>query len=166
MKTSHFRTIVAGIAAGFAMNIAMMLTFRLIGLGLDGNGILLDPTVQSGKLIAVWTEIEPLPRVVDRPVSIIVGIILFGIVHAYLYRWVSPAWPKGIARRSLSFAALVFILSFLFFEFFTPFNLFGEPLPLIAVELCFWAIIALADGFSISAVMEPGASNERAERPR
>ena len=155
---SHARTILAGVAGGLAMNLAMLLTFRLIGFGINADGILLDPALQSEKLIAVWTEIEPLPLVVDRPLPIILGIVLFGIVHAYLYRWISPAWPTGVARRGLSFALLVFLMTFLFWEFFTPFNMFGEPLRLIAIELCFWAVIALADGFVISAVMERGAS--------
>jgi hypothetical protein len=29
-----------------------------------------------------------------------------------------------------------------------------EPLPLIALELCFWALIALAESFAIVFVME------------
>ena len=160
MKPSHVKTFLAGIAGGFAMNIAMLLTFRFIGFGVNADGILLDPSIQSSKLIAVWTEIEPLPLVVSRPAPIIFGIILFGIVHAYLYRWLSPAWPTGIVRRSLSFALLVFLMTFLFWEFFTPFNQFGEPVGLIAIELCFWAIIALADGFTISIIMERGASGK------
>ncbi|HPJ30871.1 MAG TPA: hypothetical protein PLZ42_05715 [Methanothrix sp.] len=157
MMRSHVRTILAGVAAGSAMNLAMLLTFRLIGFGINADGILLDPALQSGKLIAVWTEIEPLPLVVDRPLPILLGIVLFGIVHAYLYRWISPSWPPGVARRGLSFALVVFLMTFLFWEFFTPFNLFGEPPGLIALELFFWAIIALADGFVISAMMERGA---------
>ena len=160
MKPSHVKTFLTGIAGGFAMNIAMLLTFRFIGFGVNADGILLDPSIQSSKLIAVWTEIEPLPLVVSRPAPIIFGIILFGIVHAYLYRWLSPAWPTGIVRRSLSFALLVFLMTFLFWEFFTPFNQFGEPVGLIAIELCFWAIIALADGFTISIIMERGASGK------
>jgi hypothetical protein len=148
------------------MNIAMLLTFRFIGFGVDGGGILLDPSVQSSKLIAVWTQLEPLPMVVNQPVPIILGIILFGIVHAYLYRWISPAWPRGIVRRGLSFALLVFLMAFLFWEFFTPFNQFGEPLGLIALELCFWALIALADGLTISAIMEQGPWNQRLEATR
>jgi hypothetical protein len=51
-------------------------------------------------------------------------------------------------------AALVFFLSFLFWEFFTPFNQFGEPLPLIGLELIFWATIAIAEAFVIAAVFE------------
>jgi hypothetical protein len=166
MKKTHRRTLLAGVAGGFAMNIAMLLTFRLIEFGVNADGILLNPSVQSSKLIAVWTTIEPLPLVVNRPVPIIFGIILFGVVHAYLYRWISPVWPTGIVRRALSFALLVFLMTFLFWEFFTPFNQFGEPLGLITIELCFWAIIALADGFTISTIMEREASNQHNEATR
>jgi len=161
MKQSHLRTLLAGLAGGVAMNAAMVLTFRLIGFGAKADGFLLDPAIQSRKLIDVWTKIEPLPLVVTRPAPIIAGLVVFGIVHAYLYRWISPAWPAGIVRRGLAFALLVFLLTFLFWEFFTPFNQFGEPLPLIAAELCFWAVIALADGLAISTVMELGASKQR-----
>jgi len=154
MKASHLRTLLAGVAGGLTMNVAMLLTFRFLGFGVNADGILLDPAVQSSKLIAVWTTLEPLPLVVSRPAPIFFGIILFGFVHAYLYHWISPAWPAGIVRRALSFTLLVFLMTFLFWEFFTPFNQFGEPLRLIALELCFWAIIALADGFAIAAIME------------
>lgn len=48
----------------------------------------------------------------------------------------------------------VFVLSYVFFEFFTPFNLFWEPLPLVAVELGFWAVVAAAEALTIVGVME------------
>lgn len=147
-------TVLAGVAGGSAMNIVMLLTFRFIGFGVHGDGILLNPSLQSRKLIAVWTEIEPLPLVVNRPAPIILGIIAFGIAHAYLYRWICTAWPAGIMKRGISFGLMVFVMTFAFWEFFTPFNQFGEPIALIAVELLFWALIALADGLAISAVME------------
>jgi hypothetical protein len=44
----------------------------------------------------VWTELEPLPLVVNRPLPIILGTIGFGIVHAYLYRWLCPSRPTGV----------------------------------------------------------------------
>ena len=144
------------------MNVTMLLTFRLVGFGVTGQGILLDPNIQSAKLIAVWTKLEPLPLVVQKPLPIIVGIIVFGVLHAYVYRAVSATWPTGLMRRALRFSLLVFVMAFLFWEFFTPFNQFGEPLPLIALELAFWGCIALADGFAIAAVMELRAA-ERAE---
>jgi hypothetical protein len=162
MKKKHLRTILAGIAGGLSMNIVMLLTFRLIGFGWNGGGILLESPEQSRKLIAVWTEIEPLPLVVYNPAPIMIGIVLFGIIHAYLFRWLSVSWPQGIVNRGLRFAGLVFVMTFLFWEFFTPFNLFGEPLHLIAVELVFWACIALADGVVIAAILRDTSSADTA----
>ena len=153
MQPSHNRTILAGFTGGLAMNVTMLLTFRLIGFGWDGNGILINSASQSKKLVAVWTEIEPLPLVVNTPAPIILGIIFFGVIHAYIFRWISPAWPAGILNKGLRFAVLIFLTTFLFWEFFTPFNLFGEPLHLLALELIFWACIALADGLAIAAVI-------------
>jgi hypothetical protein len=154
------RILLAGAAGGMAMNLAMLLTFRMIGFGWNGRrGILLNPSLQNPKLIAVWTTLEPLPLVVTNPLPVVLGIVLFGIGHAFLYRGLAPAWPAGMLPRAARLAGLVFVLSFLFWEFFTPYNQFGEPLPLIALELVFWAIIAAADGLAIAAVMEWDAPN-------
>ena len=112
MKPSFLRTILGGIGGGFAMNLAMLLTFRLIGFGWSRKGILLNPDVQSRKLIAVWTEIKPLPLVVNNPAPIIAGIMLFGIIHAFVYRWVSPVWPQGIFARGIRMSILIFLLVF------------------------------------------------------
>jgi hypothetical protein len=49
-------------------------------------------------------------------------------------------------------------MTYLFWEFFTPFNQFGEPLPLIALELSFWAAIAVVEAVVIAAIVERGAS--------
>ena len=148
------RMILAGLVGGISMNVAMLLTFRLLGFGWNGGGILLSSPTQSPKLIAVWTQIEPLPLVVANPAPIIIGLVLFGIGHAFIYRSVSAAWPAGIFQRGIRFAGLLFFMIFLFWEFFTPFNQFGEPLPLVALELLFWAIIAIAEAFAIAAVIE------------
>ncbi|MEK6615923.1 MAG: hypothetical protein AABZ32_07410 [Bacteroidota bacterium] len=154
MKSSTAKTFFAGFLAGMTLNLVMLLTFRLIGFGWNGGGILLNPSFQSAKLIVVWTQIEPLPLVVNSPAPIIMGLILFGIGHAFIYKWLAPSWPSGIKARAWRMAALVFFLSFLFWEFFTPFNQFGEPLSLIALELFFWAIIAITEAFVIAAVFE------------
>ncbi len=148
------RTFVAGLAGGMVMNLVMLLTFRVIGFGWNGSGILLTSPMQSKKLIAVWTQLEPLPLIVASPVPIILGLLLFGIGYAFIYKWLSIAWPQGIAPRALRLAGLQFFMTFLFWEFFTPFNQFGEPLPLIALELSFWALIAIAESFAIAFVME------------
>ena len=150
------RTIIAGFVGGLTLNLMMILTFRLLGFGMDGGGILLDPSLQSSKLIAVWTEIEPIPLVVENPLTIIIGLLLFGIGHSFLYKWISHTWPKSIMSRTWRMAILIFFFSFLFWEFFTPFNLFGEPIIMIGLELMFWAIIAVSEAFSIVLVSEMG----------
>jgi hypothetical protein len=153
-QASLSRTLLAGLAGGMAMNIAMLLTFRLLGFGWSGGGILNDPKWQSPKLIAVWNTLEPLPLVIANPAPIVMGLVLFGIAHAFLYRWLSVGWPIGIIARGRRMTLLIFVMTFLFWEFFTPFNQFGEPIPLIALELVFWAVIAAAEGFSMAAVFE------------
>jgi hypothetical protein len=158
------RTILAGLAGGLAMNVAMLLTFRGIGFGWDGQGILLTHPAQSRKLIAVWTQLEPLPLVAFNPLPIIAGLTLLAVGHAFIYRSIAVAWPRGILARGLRMAGMLFFMIFLFWEFFTPFNQFGEPLPLIALELVFWAVIALAEGLVIAWVMETGPGTGPARR--
>src|SRR5512147_2133053 len=119
------RAVLAGLAGGITMNLAMLLTFRAIGFGWQGHGILLTSPLQSKKLIAVWTQLEPLPLVVANPVPIALGLLLFGIGHAFIYKWLSIAWPLGIVDRALRLAGLLFFMTFFFWEFFTPFNQFG-----------------------------------------
>lgn len=146
--------IMAGIAGGAAANVAMFLTFRLLGMGLDGRGILLDPAVQSDKLIQVWTQIEPLPRVVTHSFLMGLGILALGILHAWIYVGLSDAWPHGLVPRALRFGGLIFGMVYLFWEFFTPFNMFGEPVYLTLLELAFWAVVAFAEAFALVWVME------------
>ncbi len=102
MKNPILRTLIAGLAGGLTMNVAMVLTFRLAGFGWSGGGILLNPSVQSQKLIAVWTQIEPLPLVVSNPAPIVFGLMLFGIGHALIYRWLSPTWFSGVTARTVT----------------------------------------------------------------
>ena len=71
----------------------------LIGFGVDGHGILMNPQTQSAKLIAVWSELTPLPRSVGHPASMIAGVFGFAFRHAVIYRQLSPAWPAGIWPR-------------------------------------------------------------------
>ncbi len=151
---SIFRTVVAGIAGGLAFNISMFLTFRLVGFGLNGGGFILNPNHQSSKLIAVWTTIKPLPLIVTNPLRMSIGIILIALIHSFAYRSLSIAWQESIVNRIFRFTSLIFLLTFLFWEFFTPYNLFGEPLFLIFFELFFWLIIAFAEAVAIVSVME------------
>jgi hypothetical protein len=106
------------------------------------------------KLIAVWTTIAPLPLIVTYPLAMVLGVVGLGVGHAFVYRWLAPAWPPGILRRALRMAALLYLLSSVCFEFFAPFNLLREPVPLVAVELAGWALVAAAEGVALPWLIE------------
>jgi hypothetical protein len=156
VKPSISRTLVAGLAGGAAFSVASFLTFVLIG-----SGPLFDPDMQSPKLIAVWTQMEPLPLFVAAPYVVLLGYLLFGIGHAFLFRSVAAAWPEGAAPRTWRLAVVIWGLSCLFFEFLGPFNLLGEPLSLVALELSFWATAALADSTVVVSMLRQGRLEER-----
>ena len=155
-KATLGRTVIAGTIAGIVFNVVGFLTFVLIGSGLDRNGPLLDPGLQSPKMIAVWTTIEPLPLFQTRPATMLLLYVLFGVTYAILFRSVAPAWPPGFVQRTGRLTLIIWALSCLFFELFGPFNLLGEPLGLVALELAFWAVMAVAAAAVIVTVQTAG----------
>jgi hypothetical protein len=157
MKPTIARTMAAGLAAGAAFAATTFITFVLIGSGLDhGGGPLFDPAVQSAKVIAVWTRLEPLPRFVTQPPLMLGGYLLFGVGHAFLFRSVAEAWPRRVGARTWRLAAITWTFSYLFFEFFGPFNLLGEPPALVVLELAFWAAAATVESLLLVFLLERG----------
>ena len=58
----------------------------------------------------------------------------------------SPRTGRPVSDRGVwSLAAVIWGLSCAFFELLGPVNLLGEPLGLVAVELGFWAVAAIAE---------------------
>ncbi len=143
------QTVGAGIAGGLAFIILTFVTFVLIG-----HGPLSNPGLQSPKVLAVLNELEPLPLFATKPHVIFLGYLLFSISHALLFRSVADAWPAGAAPRIWRLALVGWSLSYLFFEFLGPFNLLGEPLGLVALELCFWAAAALVESAVIVLILQ------------
>jgi hypothetical protein len=84
------RTVVAGLAGGVAFILGNVLTFGLLGGARRGQqGLLFDPDTQSPKVITVWKVLRPLPRIIDTPALILVGLLMFGIGYAVLCaRWI------------------------------------------------------------------------------
>lgn len=149
------RTVIAGALAGIAFNIAGFGTFVLLGSGLDNrSGPLLDPERQSAKMIAVWRTIEPLPLFQTQPGTILAIYVLFGVGYATLYRSVSAAWPRTFWQRMPRLALTIWFMSCAFFELLGPVNLLGEPMPLVALELIFWAIMSTTAASVLVAVCD------------
>src|ERR1700754_922874 len=91
-----WRTLVAGLAGGVAFVLGTFVTFRLLGGSRVGaEGVLFDPDTQHPKVIAAWKEIAPLPRILETPILIVAGMIVFGIAYAFVYRAIAAGWPVG-----------------------------------------------------------------------
>ena len=163
--TKAARILSAGLAGGAALNVGMLATFRLLGFGWSGGGFLLDPSRQSPKLIAVWTVLEPLPLVLTNPAWAGAWLHLFGIVHAAVYEAVVGAWSPGKLGRAVKLASIL-LSQYAFWEFFTPYNLFGEPLVLVFSELAFWALVATAEALAIVWVHDWAARRSGRTQPQ
>jgi hypothetical protein len=157
-KPSMWRTLVAGLAGGVAFALGTFVTFaQLAGSRRGEQGLLFDPDTQSAKVIAVWKQIEPLPRVIQTPAVILVGMVCFGIAYALVYRSVAPAWPAGIHRRAWRLALVIWLAS-VFAEFMGPFNVLHQPLQLSVVAWGFWAVSAFAEAYTLVWVLDRSRS--------
>ena len=144
------KAIVAGILGGMAASLVVLILFRLIGF--EYWGILTNPEYQSPKLLKVWTEIEPIPLAVNHPGIITLGFVILSILHAFVFAIIRQGIPGEGLKKGIIFGLIIWLFSYVFFEFFTPWNMFGEPLSLVGLELLFWIGVALSEGIVIAKV--------------
>lgn len=144
------RVIAGGVLGGIAASLAVLILFRLIVF--EYWGILTNPEYQSPKLIKVWTEIEPIPLAVNHPGIITLGFVILSILHAFLFAIIREGLPGEGLKKGIFFGLIIWLFSYVFFEFFTPWNMFGEPLALVGLELLFWIVVAVSEGIVIAKV--------------
>ena len=149
-RIKPIRIIAAGILGGIASSLAVLILFRLIGF--EYWGILTNPEYQSPKLLKVWTEIEPIPLAVNNPGIIALGFVILSILHAFVFAIIRQGIPGESLKKGIIFGLIIWLFSYVFFEFFTPWNMFGEPLVLLGLELLFWIGVALSEGIVIAKV--------------
>lgn len=144
MKHSVGRIALAGVLGGIVFSMLTMPTFGILGTGGGhGSGLLFNRETQSAKLLAVWTQIKPLPLMMRAPVAVFAGFTVFIIGYCFLFETSRRAWPAGYWNHASRLALLIWFFSCTFFEFFGSLNLLAEPLHLIGIELAFWAICSL-----------------------
>jgi len=146
------RVIVVTLVAGVLMQAATALLWMS---PLTTRLILTPEFGQSQKLINVWRLWEPLPRITQQPsVPMIAGFFLFTLLHVLVYLRLAPVFPgRGWVGKGLSLALGIWVFQYGYFEFFTPFNQYREPLPLIAYELGLQGIMAAVEGLAIARVL-------------
>ena len=152
MKTIPWkRVLLTTLVAGVLVQAVMALVW---GNPLTHRIILTPEFGQSQKLINVWTLWEPLPRITRQPSwPMIAGFLGFTLFHVLVYHWLVPFLPgTGWVCKGLSLALGIWVFQYGYFEFFTPFNQYSEPLYLIAYELLLQGITALVEGLAIAKV--------------
>lgn len=148
------RAIIGGAVAFIIANIVSNVLFFQVG-----RGVLFANEQQSAKVIAVLFEMEPLPVMFTNGPLYMSIVALIGAVHGLVFLGVEPTLPRGVIGRGLGFAAILWALMALYFEFHTPFNMFGEPPFLVGVELAFWAIVLAVEGLALSLVYAKGRTD-------
>ena len=112
--------------------------------------VLADPELQSPKLLQIFMELSPPPRINFSPSWAWLGFGIIGIAHALVFRLVRPALGKGLWRPTIRFAALSWLMMALWFEFWILWNVMHEPVRLIALELTLWAGVLLIEAAVLS----------------
>lgn len=139
------RAVIAGGLGGAALIIGLIVFFGPV------QGILSDPAIQSPKMIAVFTEIEPLPRVGTQPWAVAIGFILLGVIHGLVFAWLAPALPGDGWRKGFAYGLVLWLLMVTWFEFFILWNVMHEPVILIALEGALWLLTLQVEGLTIAA---------------
>ena len=115
----------------------MLLLFGLFMNPVSQEIIFSDSMGQSSKLVAVWTQTEPVPSLGSLAPALIIMPSIATIVFARFYDLL-PTQDRRL--KGLSSGIMLWALVAVFFELFTPYGLFGEPPILLAYELTLWLI--------------------------
>jgi hypothetical protein len=142
---------IAGAVAFLIANIVSNILFFQLG-----RGILFENPLQSEKVIAVLFELEPLPLMFTNGLLYLAIAAGIGVVHGLVFTFIEPVLPQHTIGRGLAFAAILWALMALYFEFHVPFNMFGEPIVLVAVELGFWVVVVATEGILLSLMYGSG----------
>ena len=129
----------AGLAGGLAGSGALGLLFSSAPL----QALLYDPQWQS----ALFLEITP-----KRDMALSVGgLVVLSVIHAWLYRLFAPAIPGDAWwKKGLFWGLAIWLMYWLFQEWFIYYTLLGEPLLLALLELTVLLAGSLVEGVVIA----------------
>ena len=148
-----------GIAIPVTAIVNMLMLYGLFMNPVSQKIIFSESLDQSPKLVAVWTQIDPVPQVTSLIPALIITPAIFSFFFAVLYDSI-PGHSK--IKKGLAYAIILWGTIAVFFELFTPLGLFGEPLHLLAYELGFWFVGMVTAGMVLSFIYSPKQiANER-----
>ncbi len=138
-KNSVARILIVGLVGGFIGNGVLGVLFSSAPI----QSILYDPELQSHLFI----EITPKRNI---PVSV-AGLVLLSVIHAWLFSILMPSIPGNTwLKKGLFWGFAIWLMYWLFQEWFIYNTLLGEPLLLNALELAILMLGSLVEGIIIA----------------
>jgi hypothetical protein len=136
----------SGFAGGIAWQLGMLIFFG------PAQVILADPVLQSAKFNAVFQTIAPLPRTTGQPMLMWAGLVGIALIYAVLHDTIRLALHGNIMRRAAKFGLILWAAMVPWFEFYLPWNVMGEPFPLVLLEcLCWFGVMQLVAFATVAA---------------
>ncbi|MDX1642502.1 MAG: hypothetical protein R3220_12435 [Balneolaceae bacterium] len=147
--TQLLRSLLAGLAGGVAWILSMMLFFG------PAQAILASPEYQSQKFLAIFGQIEPLPRTAVAGWILPAGLVLIAVLFALVYPVIRRAFPENPWwKKGLKFGLISWVFMVPWFEFYLPWNVMHEPLMLVILEMVLWMAVLLCVGLAIAGFYE------------
>lgn len=154
------------VISAFAANIVTLGSLGLLfGNPFISGLIYTDRAGQSEKVLSVWLEMEPLPAVTPmwddmldfnpRRLAVHALLLLWSLGLVVIYAKIRNSLDGGNMRKGLLFGAGTWLVLWVFFEAWVPFNMLGEPFTLTVVELALELVAMLATGVTIALLYRP-----------
>lgn len=142
MKANAVQIISAGLIGGFIGNGVLGALFSLPPV----RAILYDPAIQS----RLFIDLTPNRNI---PVSV-AGLIFLSVIHAWLFVVLMPSIPgRSWVQKGLFWGTAIWLMFWVFQEWFIYHTLLGEPILLNLFELLILLSGSLIEGLTIAFVL-------------
>lgn len=138
------RILTGGIIATLVWNLGIRFIFG------PAQYFLANPEYQSRKFIAVFTEVEPLPRMFIQPMEYYIGFLIVGTAFSSAFYLMREWIPGNTFKKGIKFGLVAWLLTITWFEFYLPWNVMHEPLVLVVLELFLWIIVQMLVALSLA----------------
>lgn len=158
------RVILAAVFGYFVLVTALTL---LLGNPIISDVLYTAKAGQSPKVLAVFFTQEPLPALTPvwddafdysnaaRKLAVQGWLFIWMLGVAAIFAVIRKSLPGQGWQKGLWFGTGVWLILWLFFEAYAPFNLLGEPFRLVLVELIMELIATLLMGVTVAFIYSP-----------
>jgi hypothetical protein len=142
MRQPLWKVVIAGLLGGFVGNGILGALFSSAPI----RAVLYNPDIQS----PLFIEVTPLRNIAAS----VAGLVVLSAVHSWLFSILAPAVPGTTwLRQGLFWGLVIWLMYWLFQEWFIYHTLLGEPILLNLLELAILLVGSLAEGVVIAFVL-------------